>query len=83
MAPSYLTMSQFADALGVSTRTVQRWIANGQVVPAHRTLGGHARFTEAQVAEVRGRIAKPASGPNNDYEFVRKLIAKRRIVARR
>lgn len=44
-----LTTSQFAEALGVSTRTVERWLAAEKVKPAWRTPGRQARFTQAQV----------------------------------
>jgi excisionase family DNA binding protein len=38
----YLTSFEVAEACGVSARTVSNWIRHGSI-PAHRTVGGHAR----------------------------------------
>jgi excisionase family DNA binding protein len=38
----FLTSIEVADACGVSARTVSNWIRDGSI-PAHRTVGGHAR----------------------------------------
>ena len=51
MPKKYLTTSEFAAAKGVTARTVQRWIAEDNVVPALRTAGGHARFSEDQICQ--------------------------------
>jgi excisionase family DNA binding protein len=40
----YLTSFEVAAACGVSARTVSNWIRHGSI-PAHRTLGGHARIS--------------------------------------
>jgi len=39
----FLTSLEVASACGVSPRTVGNWIRAG-AIPAHRTVGGHARF---------------------------------------
>jgi excisionase family DNA binding protein len=48
-----LTVAQFAQAVGVSRNTVARWVKAGQVVPALRTVGGHARFSPEQVESLK------------------------------
>jgi excisionase family DNA binding protein len=42
---SFYTIGQVAEALGVSTRTIRRWIANGPLI-AHR-MNGVVRISEA------------------------------------
>jgi excisionase family DNA binding protein len=41
---TWLSPSQAADRLGVSTRTFRRYVAAGLIAPVHRTHGGHGRF---------------------------------------
>lgn len=43
-----MTSAQFAAFVGLSYRTIQRYLADGRLQPAHRTPGGHARFTADQ-----------------------------------
>ena len=43
--PSFCTIGQVAEALGVSTRTVRRWIANGALA-VHRFDGAVVRIAE-------------------------------------
>lgn len=44
MAPKLLTSSQLADELGVSRRSVARYVRAGILVPELYTPGGQARF---------------------------------------
>lgn len=46
-----VTTSQLARALGVSLRSVQRYIADGKIAAEHRTPGGHYRFDVDKVRE--------------------------------
>ena len=46
---SYLTCAQVADEVGVSTRTVMRWVAAGDL-PAVRLPGGRLRVAQADLA---------------------------------
>jgi len=63
----YLTSMQVARLLGVSTRTVGKWLERGLIVPTWHTLGGHARFTAEDVerykAEAARKYGKPTAGP--------------------
>ena len=43
--PSFYTIGQVAEALGVSSRTVRRWIANGALA-VHRFDGAVVRIAE-------------------------------------
>lgn len=49
-----LTPVQFRAVLGISRRTLQRWVAKGLVEPAFRTPNGHARYTSVEVAAAKG-----------------------------
>ena len=40
-----LSIGKFAEKMGVSVRTVQRYIAEGKMAPTTRTPGGHMRFS--------------------------------------
>ncbi|GAA4861338.1 helix-turn-helix domain-containing protein [Saccharopolyspora cebuensis] len=44
MAPKLLTSSQLADELGVSRRSIARYVAAGILVPELYTPGGQSRF---------------------------------------
>jgi excisionase family DNA binding protein len=46
----YLTAADVADTLGVSTRTVLRWVERGEL-PAVRLPGGRLRVSQAALAE--------------------------------
>ncbi|MDP9269589.1 MAG: helix-turn-helix domain-containing protein [Chloroflexota bacterium] len=55
MADELLTPRQVADALGVTPRTVQRWIAQGRL-PATR-VGGRERVSRSSLEQVTGATA--------------------------
>lgn len=42
---------ELAKELGVSHRSVQRWIKDGKITWEHRTPGGHYRFDPDKVRE--------------------------------
>lgn len=46
-----LTSGELAKELGVSLRTVQRWVADGVIGPEYRTPGGHGRYDLDSVRE--------------------------------
>jgi excisionase family DNA binding protein len=53
----YLTVAELAEKLGVSSRTVQRWLADTDI--PHRRAGNIVRFRLAEVDEwMRGRAEK-------------------------
>lgn len=49
----YLTSKDVAHRLGVTPRTVGKWIESGMIEPTWRTLGGHARFSREYVLSLR------------------------------
>lgn len=56
-----LTPAQVCAVFGVSSRTLARWNSSGLLRPAHRTPGGHGRYSRAQVDELKAR-ATPDRG---------------------
>ena len=44
MAERLISSGEAARALGISTRTLARWVQEGRVVPTLITAGGHYRF---------------------------------------
>ncbi len=55
-ADADLTMGQVAAVLGVSKRTVGRYIDDGFLHPTSKTLGGHRRFHPAVVRHLKQQM---------------------------
>ncbi len=51
----YLLGSEVAELLHVSPKTVARWAKEGKL-PCMRTLGGHRRYPEREIQELRDRL---------------------------
>ena len=66
--PAYLRASAIADTLGLSLRTVRRWIATGQL-PRRRRIGG-ARLVSSATLErlLSGASKSDLTDPNNEDE---------------
>lgn len=47
-----------AERLGISTKTLRRWEADGAIPTAWRTAGGHRRYSEHDVEVIRQHISK-------------------------
>jgi excisionase family DNA binding protein len=63
MSKSFLTYEDVADELGVHTRTVKRWAAEGRLRPARisvRTVRFLAEDVETFVKDVRDKPGQPA-----------------------
>ncbi|HEV7199333.1 MAG TPA: helix-turn-helix domain-containing protein, partial [Candidatus Limnocylindria bacterium] len=71
-----LTPREVALELGVTVRTVQRWIATGRL--AGSRVGGRMRVPRSALAAVTG--AEPAAGPREIHAL---LIANRGEIAAR
>jgi len=54
-----LTPSEVAEIFGVNPKTVSRWASLGRIT-AIRTLGGHRRYSEA---EIQAFLADPQGVP--------------------
>jgi excisionase family DNA binding protein len=52
---SYLLPGEVAEILAVSPKTVSRWAQAGKL-PCCRTLGGHRRFPESEIRELRDSL---------------------------
>lgn len=53
----YVTTGQAAKILGVSIRSLQQWVYDGQIQPDYRTPGGHMRW---DVDRLRGELRNPS-----------------------
>jgi acetyl-CoA/propionyl-CoA carboxylase biotin carboxyl carrier protein len=73
-----LTPRQVADELGVTVRTVQRWIADGRL-PAER-VGGRMRVSRSSLPSVVAEVPRSADAPRG---IRRLLIANRGEIAAR
>jgi excisionase family DNA binding protein len=56
---SYLRTAEVADILYVSPKTVSRWAKEGKL-PFLRTLGGHRRYSEAEIRELAKELREEA-----------------------
>jgi excisionase family DNA binding protein len=56
-APAYLRTAEVADILHVSPKTVSRWAKEGKL-PFLRTLGGHRRYPEREIRDLRSTLAE-------------------------
>jgi excisionase family DNA binding protein len=52
---SYLLPSEVAEVLQVSPKTVTRWAKEGKLA-SRRTLGGHRRYTRADIESLAERL---------------------------
>jgi excisionase family DNA binding protein len=53
----YLRTKEVAELLGVSGKTVSRWAAEGKL-PSTRTIGGHRRYRESDIRELREELLR-------------------------
>jgi excisionase family DNA binding protein len=57
----YILGSQVAELLQVSPKTVARWAKDGKL-PHLKTLGGHRRYPEAEIQELRDQLGFTPGG---------------------
>lgn len=53
-----LTSGELARELGLSLRTIQRYIADGSITPEFRTRGGHTRWDPEKVRQQLRELRK-------------------------
>lgn len=66
---SYLSIDQVATQLGVSSQTIRNWEKQGVLEPVHRTEGGHRRYSQSQVIELKKN--------NKDFEIFLRIEPKK------
>lgn len=75
--------AEAARRLGVTTRTLRRWVSAG-TIPYYRTPGGHLRFSPAKLEEwKRQSVAGSAAGGAKDDAVASNLAALEIAKARR
>lgn len=47
----FLSVGEFAKAIGVTIKTLRNWDKSGKLKPHHRTVGGQRVYTEEQIEE--------------------------------
>lgn len=52
---SYLSIGEFAEAIGKTTQTIRNWDKSGYMKPAKLGLGGHRYYTQEQVDRYLGK----------------------------
>ena len=58
--PEYVTLREYADAIGKSTRTVQRWLAEGTIASDAKLpgpTGDHLFLADRAQADRQGSVA--------------------------
>ena len=53
----FLTISEAANWLGVSTQTLRRWEREGRIAPPQRTEGGQRRYDLSQLGPRKEKAA--------------------------
>lgn len=61
-----ITTAQAAKRLGVSQKTVRRWVHEGRL-PVVRTLGNHIRIDRDTLDKLTGRFVSPISDPESEF----------------
>lgn len=46
---TFMSISKFAENIGVSQQTIREWDKNGKLKPHHRTVGGRRIYSQKQV----------------------------------
>ncbi len=53
--PQYLSVTEFAKAIGVHPQTLRRWETSGYLKPHHKTPGGFRYYSDQQVDDYFAR----------------------------
>lgn len=75
------TIEQASSILGVSPQTLRNWEENGMLVPVQKTTGGHRRYSEEQLNEVRKKkmgnseIILPNIKPGRLIELFQQMLS--------
>ena len=55
MTQNYFTSQQFANELGITVRTLERWRSDNKLIPAMRTRGNHSRYSKEQLCQLKSQ----------------------------
>lgn len=55
---NYHSTAQAAKALHISPATLQRWAREGRINPEAKTAGGHARWSDEQIEQLRAQMTQ-------------------------
>jgi len=64
-----LSIDQVATQLGVSSQTIRNWEKQGVLVPVQKTEGGHRRYSQSQIIELKKS--------HNDFELFLRIEPKK------
>lgn len=53
------TPEETAEEIGVSTSTLSRWRVKKVFVPDSRTIGGHSRYSQKQIDDLKAKSSVP------------------------
>lgn len=45
----FLSIQEFANAIGVTTQTIRRWDKSGKLKPDHKTPSGYRMYSRTQI----------------------------------
>lgn len=84
MAKTYMTKRQFAEALGLSVRTVERKVERNLIRLSGRTFGGHWRFDTEELIRCRSdpKVLRAWTKPAFVVRHEVKQIAERQAMQR-
>jgi DNA-binding transcriptional MerR regulator len=57
--PQWYTSKNLVERFGVCAETIRKWEIDNRIPAAHRTAGGHRRYTSEHVAAIELLMAPP------------------------
>lgn len=78
---SYLSIGEFAEAIGKTTQTIRNWDNSGYLKPAKIGLGGHRYYTQEQVDRYLGKKECIKKIIIKDEETSKTLIIKKEAMS--
>jgi putative resolvase len=76
-----ISIGMAALMLGVSISTLRRWERENRLLPDHRTIGGHRRYSQRKITELTGEIIENSETHAIAYARVSSYDQKRDLEA--